>query len=67
MNEKSRWAIRKMRCPEEKGETEILVEWKVQKGKKVLQSVSCGHPQLMDYSGADCGWLCLKKISPKKR
>jgi hypothetical protein len=44
-----------------------LVEWKVQKGKKVLHSISCSHPRLTDYSGVDCEWLCLKRISPKKK
>jgi len=67
MSEKSKWAIRQMRCPEEKGKTELLIEWKVEKGKKVLHSISCDNPQLMDYSGADCQWLCMKRISAKKR
>jgi hypothetical protein len=67
MEEKSRWGLRHMKCPEEKGKAQLLLEWKVQKGKKVLQSVSCDNPQLIDYSGTDCQWLCLKKISPKKK
>jgi hypothetical protein len=67
MSEKSRWALRKMMCPEEKGRTELLLEWKVQKGKKVLHSISCPHPHLMDYSGVDCQWLCVKRIAAKKR
>jgi hypothetical protein len=66
MKEKRQWTLRRMKCPEERTTTELLVEWNVQKGKKVLQSISCGHPQLLDYSGADCQWLCLQKISPKK-
>ena len=66
MSEKSTWSTRHMRCPEEKGEAELLIEWKVQKGKKVLQSISCAHPQLMAYGGVDCEWLCLKRVSPKK-
>ncbi len=66
MAEKSKWAVRHMECPEEKGKASLLIEWKVQKGKKVLQSVSCNHPQLIEYSGMDCQWLCIKKISPKK-
>ena len=56
-----------MNCPEEKRKAQLLLEWKVQKGKKVLKSVSCDNPQLTDYSGMDCQWLCLKKISPKKK
>jgi hypothetical protein len=67
MSEKSRWTLRQMMCPEEKGKAELLLEWRVQKGKKVLHSISCTHPQLMDYSGADCQWLCVKRIAAKKR
>ena len=67
MSEKSKWTIREMKCPEEKGKAELLIEWKVEKGKKVLHSISCDHPQLMDYSGMDCQWLCMKRIAAKKR
>lgn len=66
MLEKSTWVVRSMPCPEEKRRTELLLEWKVQKGRKVLHSVSCNCPQLVDYSGADCQWLCVEKISRKK-
>jgi hypothetical protein len=67
MSEKSKWSIREMKCPEEKGKAELLIEWKVEKGKKVLHSISCDHPQLMDYSGMDCQWLCMERIAAKKR
>jgi len=66
MAEKSKWVLRSMKCPEENRKAELLLEWKVQKGKKVLHSISCDHPQLLNYSGVDCQWLCLKRISPKK-
>jgi hypothetical protein len=67
MAEKSQWVLRHMKCPGEKGKAELLLEWKVQRGRKVLHSISCNNPQLMDYSGADCQWHCLQKISPKKK
>ncbi len=67
MSEKSQWTLRHMKCPEEKGKAQLLLEWKVQRGKKVLHSISCDNPQLMEYSGMDCQWLCMKKISPKKK
>ncbi len=66
MKEKRQWSVREMKCPQEKAAVELLAEWRVQKGKKVLHSISCGHSQLLDYSGADCQWLCLGKITPKK-
>jgi hypothetical protein len=67
MGKQSQWAVRSMRCPEEDLTVDLLVEWKVEKGKKVLQSVSCNHPELTDYSGKACQWVCLGKLSGKKR
>ena len=67
MKQGSKWSIRQMPCPEARGKAELLLEWKVEKGKKVLHSISCDNPQLMDYSGMDCQWYCLEKISGKKK
>ena len=67
MKETSKWSIRKMECPEVKCRSELLLEWKVEKGKKVLNSISCDNPRLLDYSGKDCQWLCMEKISGKKK
>lgn len=66
MSGKSTWSTRKMECPGEGRKAELLLEWRVEKGKKVLNSISCDHPRLMDYSGSDCEWHCLKKLSRKK-
>ena len=66
MGKKSQWVTRQMQCPEGERREELLLEWKVEKGRKVLQSISCGNRQLLDYSGADCQWFCLEKISRKK-
>jgi hypothetical protein len=55
-----------MKCPEGRGKTELLLEWKIEKGRKILQSISCDNPQLADYSGAECQWCCFEKISAKK-
>ena len=55
-----------MRCPEGKDTAALLLEWKVEKGKKVLNSISCDSPKLSDYSGTNCQWCCLEKISGKK-
>ena len=67
MKQASKWNVRGMKCPEGKGRAELLLEWKVEKGRKILCSVSCDHPQLADYSGIDCRWCCLEKISGKKK
>jgi hypothetical protein len=64
MAQKSRWVVRRMACPEERGESRVLLEYQVERGKKVLKSISCDHPMLKHYSGEDCQWLCLEKISP---
>lgn len=67
MKQASKWNVRPMKCPEGKGKAELLLEWKVGKGRKILRSVSCDHPQLTHYSGTDCKWVCLEKISAKKK
>ncbi len=67
MKQTSKWSIRQMECPEVKCKTELLLEWKVEKGKKVLHSISCDNPRLLDYSGEGCQWLCLERVAGKKK
>ncbi len=67
MKQTSKWNVRQMKCPEGKGQTALLLEWKVERGKKILCSVSCDNPQLADYSGVECRWCCLEKLSAKKK
>jgi hypothetical protein len=66
MKQASNWSVRQRKCPEGRGEAALLLEWKVQKGRKILHSVSCDNPQLANYSGTDCQWRCMEKISDKK-
>jgi hypothetical protein len=66
MADKSGRVIRQMECPEGRGKASLLVEWRVERGKKILHSVSCNDSLLMDYSGRDCQWLCWEKISRGK-
>jgi hypothetical protein len=67
MADRTRRVIRKIACPEGKGETSLLVEWETEKGRKKLRSVSCDNPKLMDYSGEDCDWQCWERISKEKQ
>jgi len=67
MKQTSKWSTRKMKCPEGRGKVELLLEWEAEKGRKILCSVSCDHPQLIHYSGTDCKWFCLGKISGAKK
>ena len=67
MKQTSKWSVRQMHCREVDCRTELLLEWKVEKGKKILQSISCDNPMLSDYSAVDCQWQCLQKISGKKK
>ena len=67
MKQASKWNLRPMQCPEGKGKVELLLEWKVEKGRKILRSVSCDHPELSHYSGTDCKWFCQGKISGAKK
>ncbi len=67
MKQTAQWSVRRMECPECDAHAELLIEWKVEKGKKVLQSIHCDSVRLSDYSGADCQWFCLEKISGGKK
>ena len=67
MKQTSQWSIRKRQCPEGRGKTDLLLEWKAEKGRKVLHSICCDNPQLTYYSGMDCQWGCLEIISGRKK
>jgi hypothetical protein len=67
MKQGSQWSIRHRKCPEGRGKSGLLLEWKVEKGKKVLHSISCDNPKLAHYSGMDCRWACMEIISGKKK
>jgi hypothetical protein len=67
MRQTSKWNVRQMKCPEGKGQAALLLEWKVERGRKILRSASCDNPQLADYSVVDCRWCCLEIISGKKK
>ncbi len=66
MADKSRRVIRKLACPEGRGEASLLVEWEIEKGRKTLRSIDCDNPLLRDYSGENCDWQCWEKISRGK-
>lgn len=59
-------SIRKVKCPENRGIAQLLLEWKIDRGRKVLCSVTCDNFELADYSGSDCQWLCWAKIAGGK-
>lgn len=59
-------SIRKVKCPEDRGIAQLLLEWKIDRGRKVLCSVTCDNFELADYSGSDCQWLCWAKIAGGK-
>lgn len=67
MTDKSKWVRRKIKCPEENREANLLIEWRVEKGKKVLTGISCDNPKLSDLDNWDCKWSCWEKISRKGR
>ena len=66
MKQKSRWEKCRMKCPEENIETDLILEWHEEGGKKVLNSVSCGNTKLMDLKPADCQWSCWEKVENRK-
>lgn len=63
MAKQVRWARRQMTCPEGKGETTLCLEWRFQKGKEVLNSISCCNIYLKDLSGGDCEWACWEEVT----
>ena len=64
---KSQWAVRPLKCPEEDRAVDLLVEWKIEKGKKSLHSICCNHPDLTVYGGKECRWACIQKLSGRKK
>lgn len=67
MAKKSEWQIKKVKCPEEKREAKLLLEWQKEKGKKVLKSIQCDNPKLSDLDNSDCQWSCWEKASKTKK
>ena len=66
MTQNSRWEKCRVKCPEEGIETDLILEWHEEGGKKVLNSVRCGNSKLMDLKPADCQWSCWEEIENKK-
>ena len=66
MWKKTRWVKHHLQCPETKCETSLLVEWRKESGKEVVNGIVCNHPQLENYHGWDCRWCCWEEISGKK-
>jgi len=63
MGEQSKWVKRRMACPEGMGESKLLLEWRVEPGREVLNSIRCNNYRLRDLSGEDCEWSCWEKIT----
>ena len=66
MKQKSRWEKCQIQCPEEDIDTELLLEWQEENGKKVLKSVSCKNTKLMDLKPEDCQWSCWEELEQRK-
>lgn len=62
MKQKTRWEKCRIKCPEERLETDLLLEWYEKEGKKVLNSINCSNPKLMDLKPSDCQWTCWEMI-----
>jgi len=54
-------------CPEEDRSVDLLVEWKIETGEKVLHSVCCNHSGLTDYSGKKFRWGRIQKLSGRRK
>ena len=67
MEDKSRWVVRTRKCPEGGRAIDLLVEWRIEKGKKILHSVSCNHPGLAEFGGKECRWGCVQRLPGGKK
>jgi hypothetical protein len=66
MEKQYRWVKRAIKCPEGRGESGLFLEWRVEGGEEILNSISCNNPELRDLSGRDCEWSCWERVSPEK-
>ncbi len=67
MVRESRWMLHRLTCPEGRGETELLLEWRLQGKGEELRGVSCKNPRLRDLSGEECRWSCWEEIIREKK
>ena len=67
MERHSRWERREMTCPEDRGPAKLLLEYRLDRRKQTLNSISCNNQYLKDLGGGDCGWSCWKGIAPKEQ
>lgn len=63
MGEKSSWVRLRMKCPEKDCEASLLVEWRNEGGKKILNGIVCDNEELRDLCGKDCEWFCWEEVS----
>ena len=66
MKKQSKWEKCRIKCPEEKIDAELLVEWREKDGQLVPNSISCNNTKLMDLKPADCQWTCWEEIEKEK-
>ncbi len=66
MQPKPKWEKCRVTCPEENLETDLLLKWHEQDGKKVLDGVKCQNPKLMDMKPQDCEWSCWEEVENPK-
>ncbi len=63
MSRKLRWETRRVKCPEVGREAHLFIEWRQEKGKILLNSISCDNPRLRDLDNWDCRWSCWDGIA----
>jgi hypothetical protein len=67
MDAKSKWVRLRMKCPEKGCEASLLVEWRNEGGKEVLNGIVCDNQELRDLCGRDCTWFCWEEVSEDRR
>jgi hypothetical protein len=67
MKQQSRWEKCRIKCPEEKVDAELLVEWRKKDGQLVPNSISCNNSKLMDLKPVDCQWSCWEEVEKGRK
>lgn len=66
MADESRWMRHRLTCPEGRGQTELLLEWRGRGKEEILTGISCKNPRLLDLSATECQWSCWEEIIREK-
>ena len=62
MGRKIKWERRQFECLEEDRIADLLLEWRKENGKTVLDGIFCDNPRFRDLDNWDCEWSCWEEL-----